>query len=733
MILLLALGLGAVLGLTHLGSHAGNKPDQPTPSLATSGQVPAAVSPERTPPTSRLNRQDIPMEGKSSPQLVSILLAGADGATIEDALVVWNPEGAAIDEGVLAEYQGTNRYVFTPNGSAGEVSVKAPGYRPASLYWRLGDSDDLEVALEALSTIRAIRCLQEDTGLPLEGVQVVLGQHLDDARETARHRIWRSDSQGILRLPAEEGQPLPFTVTGTADGGIQRAFYELYPEDEEIPIYRKSLLSVQVTREQGGGIAKMAVGSAPSALSFGQENASTVAFSWEKATTDAEGKAMLDLPRNVSQTVWAEVPDSGRYQKLVLPQSDFVELTFTAFPQQALLVEVQLPQGIAPEGMELVAMRKDEETTIPRDPQGLFEVPTPALYDRLRLTAPGCQTVEGFLSLVGVETPGIPSPAGGYILLRLQEGFEVHGVALRPDGAPAQTTVTLFPINLRSAAVVVERQGASRWNWEMAPSPLTVATAKDGSFRFEHVPTGTYLLDEILPSGELAMEHGVCSFTQETRVLKLDGPRRDWQCILPLYTKVRIEVMDADSQRPLPHFLLLRDIPSDGVAGEPGVGEQGIFRGWLALADLPKILLTAKGYLPTRLTADQFSQDGGVRQARIRLHPIQPGTIQFAVPGDGLLLKQVILFVEEAGKETAPSDGTLPQWHTTLVLTPGQPQTFAPSRPAKLRLRFQLRDPALRETYRLVPEEVDYLPGQELSLELHALAPATSHQSTSSQ
>lgn len=713
--LLLALGLGVVLYLflpfSRSGSKGGRTQDKDSSEVVSFSEI------EPEPQASLTEAVDLERKVVHSPRpahltgLVSVQLFNDSGTLINVGKVKWVPDLGREGAGDYLGPNGVGEFSIDTKEIAGVLVATAEGYWVKTIRLGAAPPARIDIVLDTIKSYRKITCVDVGTMTPQGGIRVA---SLRDSSDWEGEVI--SDARGIVKIPEYPDQILRVQVAESNEHPFAGAIYELYPEDEYLPLYRKCVANIFVRREQGENITGAVVGVESTMETFGKKNASTVGFVGTEEITDSKGEAELHLAFGVEQLVWAKQERVGYFSKTILPKSKYLDVAFSIVDQESLLLQVVSPTGASEESVLVTVERNGEIERVERGEGGHYEIFTPALISRIHISSPQCQSVEGLLSTRGLEANGVLPGIGGFVKVQLEKGYSISGIALRLDRTPAQAKVSLVPIGNRpNSAVILEKEGASKWRWSQTNELLKIPTDENGGFRFEGVPRGRYFLDEILSNGIPASEQAVCTYFSEDTVLDISSSLSHLEVILPTLTNLKVTARDVSNGKDLPRFYLLRDIQEGGVLGLPGKGKNGHFIGWLPIEESHHISIEAKGFVPGRLSDFIVFGPKDEPQAICYLEPLIPGSITISPNGgsDAIPIRVVDLGGKGISDENSP-----PIWGKTIQIIPGEFIDLPVPTSSETTIAFEIIDSEIANSFNVFPKTAPYFPGQSITLVL---------------
>lgn len=445
----------------------------------------------------------------------------------------------------------------------------------------------------------------------------------------------------------------------------------------------------------------------------------------QRAACDSQGQATLQLAIGIEQTVWVNHPEYGSHKQTITPSAAATEVLFSLPKSAPLVIEIDLPSGVDPASLTAILRFRDHREREPllRDEDGLFTIKTPSTIAQITFNADGCQSLLAHLRDSKIKSSDSIDQATGFVRISMQRGFDVAGKALYTDGSPAQVTCYLWEAEVDTPKPKPsERTDASAWTWMLAPPRTTFDTKPDGSFGFQGMPKGTYVLDVMLDENQQGVFTALCTYVSDKAMIRV--PQAEpVTVILPRLEDCEVRVFDAVTQEPLKRFDLQRKAKESGMFGLSGDSSNGLLHALLPVDELDDILVKVDGYIYSELQRAQIDATQTPWQLRVALQPITPGSITalFDLPllDNGTHTNGAPqTFNADAGTVLIGVSLDAPRWSEFYDLKSGEAQSLAVPVSGPTVLNLYIRDHKLDKHLRVEPKSVTYQPGQSITVTL---------------
>ena len=652
---------------------------------------------------------------------LTITLRNVEGHLLSAGLVFLETENVELRKDSAWSKSGGDGLFHVPTPpSTAWIHAQAPGYWSKTVAWSTEDANHQMVELEAITTFQEIECLDFLTQQPVAGVSFQSRNRRSD-RPQRWHGSVVSDTEGVVRFPRLTTEYFSVRILNGNAQGLIASQFEVSQFTETIPLFRRCETTLTVQDEEGAALGFSPVGADRFHLYHDQTPRANMDLPIQRATADESGQATLQLAIGVEQTVWASHPEYGLQKQTVTPSTATEEIVFSLPKLAPLVIAIDLPSGVAPSSVAAILSFRGSRRKEPllRGEDGLFTLVAPSTITQVTFNAPGCQSLLGLLWDSKITSSDSVDQTTGFVRIAMQRGFDVAGKALRIDGSPAQVTCYLWEAEVDPPRPEPsERVDASAWTWMLAPPHAPLDTKPDGSFLFQGMPAGTYVLDVMIDKDQPSTFTALCTYVSEQAWITVpqDEPVT---VILSQLEDCAVRVFDATTQESVKRFDLQRKSKEDGMFGLSGDSSNGLVRGWLPVDELDDILVKADGYIYTELQTAEINSSQSPWQLRVALQPITPGSITaiFDLP----------LAENTTPNASAAADGpvligvsteTPTRWSEYYDLRSGQAQSLSVPVASSTVLEFYVRDRKLREKFRVEPEFVTYLPGQDITITL---------------
>ncbi|MFK5956709.1 MAG: hypothetical protein QM477_09720 [Planctomycetota bacterium] len=632
------------------------------------------------------------------------------GQPIQNAEVAWHTEDNQQKELSWSASKGIGLILEIPQQRS-TFFAQAEGYWSDGATWVPGETkaQTLHITLAKVVDYQAIICLDSKTKEPVAGVRFRCPDSTAQKKFAAGE--WESNVDGIVRIPRAQQFRLAFLSEVPAQSDYAPMKYWIYPGTDTIEIFHQGVGTISVVDDAGDPLPGVMVGAYAVDSDF--PGGASGRFQGTEQTTDEKGQASCSLLLDVEHRFWAKDAQLGYAQKRITPKESGEQIRFQLTPQPPLVLQVDLPPGVERQSLKVEVKRSIKMSELlKQDEDGLFTLDSPTLSHRVRVSADGCVTVDGYLRSRPKGSSMDPNFSGGYVSLRLRRGYEIDGRAIWADGEPAEATLGLYVLDDdRPPYEVVDRKSATGWRW-MEHHPLVAArTGPQGAFHFFGLPEATYYLDQILedkPSQDgYAVWLATCSFTESENYMVVPEDNNP-VIVLPRFQETSIRAIDSVSQSPISSFVVQRVLPedADGFCGSSAKGSNGRFEGWMAVDHLDLLEVTADGYLPIFLDNAAVQRNADVWQMEVEMQPINPGrmTVYFEPPEGDLNFRAQIYI-----KATEPR-----YWAETLFFENGVAREINIPTAGDAVVKFAV----LSVEYALDENHWDYHAGESFSLYL---------------
>ena len=701
-------------------TEPGQQVEQVDEPVSTSTELAAATDVQRSVIRPHAVQDDAALESGLS---LTVILRNANGDVLLDGRVRLYLESERLSGRPDWESPDDSGQFHLPRPSAPAwIHAQATGCWSTQLAWTPKDSNSVEITLLPVTRYQDFLCVDFESKRPLAGVML-----RNISRHTPPKPLWGgtviSDANGIAQLPIGEHDYFEVEFENAAALGYAKGEYEIYSSTTALPFFRESNMYVFAMKEGAELLPDATIGVDWHYFRDMESFYALVDFPIQQAESSSNQPIMLSLPSGLEQTIWAEHADYGRATQTVTPTAGVGDVVLKLEKSNPLVIKVDLPSGIDPQTLTLSMHGKDRKVVdVPIGDDGLFTIPMPAITRALLFNADGCMLIRGYLRDRRLKDDATNSGANGFIHLTMQRGHDVSGKAQFTDGSPAQCRAYLWPADVEAPPVIrADQSAASAWDWMQDTPELIVELGKGGSFKFHGVPTGEYVLRQMLPNGKRAEAGAYCTLVMY----------EDWVVVpnaselsihLPRLQNATVRVFNAETKAALQNFFIQHDSPADGnvsaAYGLTGDSDNGVFTGYIPVDELKEIRAESDGYISKTLDQGEVKGSEELWEIDLALTPIKPGTITaiFDLPTAPNATGESAKPTLKLGiKVELKSSG---DWRQYFHLSSNQSQSMMIPVEDTARLKFSLRDKELQKDFRLEPENWTYHPGQDVVISL---------------
>jgi hypothetical protein len=614
-------------------------------------------------------------------------------------------------------------HLLAPN-TATWIHAQAPGYWAKVVAWNSTTALQQVVELEAITDFQEVQCVDFLTKQPLANVRLQSRSNRSD-----RYLHWRgnvvSDAAGKVQIPRFDEEYISLEVRAEENQGLIASQFEVSLVTATIPLFRISQVTLTVQNEEGVALPSSSVGSERLHLYHDQTPRANMDLLQQQATCDVQGEATLLLAIGLEQTVWVNHPEYGLHKQTFTPTSVTEVLSFSLPKPSPLVLAIDLPSGISQESLTANVRFQDRRKDEPllRGADGFFTLPTPSSVAQVTFNAPGCQSLLGYLRNHEADTTAAVDQATGFVRFTMQRGFDVVGTALHADGTAAAVSCYLWPADVEPPTPKPsEQQDASAWTWMLAAPHVPLDTKPDGSFLFQGLAEGTYVLDVLLDENMPGISAALCTYVAGQDMISV--PQAEpVTVVLPKLIDCEIRVVNAATQEPIKQFALHRKRKDNGMFGLPGNTANGLIRGWLPVDQLDDILVKADGYNYAKLQQAKLDSSTTPWQLQAKLQPLTAGSIS-------ALFELPLLESDTQQAKSADAANTIlfgvsvnepAHWSEFYYLKSGVAQRLPVPMDGSTILEVYIRNRELRQRFRVEPKFITYQPGQDITVSVVAI------------
>jgi hypothetical protein len=538
---------------------------------------------------------------------------------IESAQLEWAPGPMLGGERVFEQTNGSGVATMNLPASLGTLKISHPDFWAETLTLREGVGGHFSISLVSLSPkIWAVQFVEVGSVEPISGLAL-----------------------SVVDAPGQDGQSDDFgrfTFTPPSEGGVtlrvrgdQNVSLEIRVDssDAVLELPKSAPLSIQVFNGLGKAIEGAHVEvRCREPRDFSGPNGGK--FLPESGESGLSGNALLNVP--------SEIP----LEIAVRAEGYFSRLSQTTVPVEGAILSIRLDEsqplsltildskGVPIRDAHVVGRSLDGSLSIAtREDNGIYSFPSASGLVTIRIEG------HGLVGLVGGRRQGKlrnEVGLGGHLVLRLIEGYAVHGKALWDSGKPATNVeISLMEslLSERDTTVVQAEGDAPGWRWTCTPAKSQVYTDSKGEFNFAGIEPGDWTINWRTPDGRYAVVAlKYASFDLESITVPSTKPVT---VVLPEPIFVVISATDQENGSPVSSFNLMSSHPHyiPRLSSENPV-QAGLLRGWFQRRDLEYLTVVAPGYFPVPLTSS-LAQQAKERELHYLVPLIPARSIEFQV------------------------------------------------------------------------------------------------------